>query len=133
VIGSIGISCAGDRAYSYENLGLLERISAQIAPVIESLNLLEQVQSLAATVESTQDLVAIADLRGITSYINPAGLQMLGFTRTASGVGIPLTDFVSDEVVEIIRTSGLRQADDSGRWKSEISISPKGAEESIPV
>ncbi len=133
VIGLISVSSSDDHAYTAGNLGLLERVADQISPVIESLNLLERVQSLAATVERTLDLVAISDLEGITSYINPAGLQLLNIEDNSSGVNVDLTDFISPEVAEVIRTSGLGQAEIMGGWQTEISITPKDVDYSIPV
>jgi PAS domain-containing protein len=110
--------------YSAGDLRILERVSAQIAPVIESMHLLDRVQSLAVAVETTLDLVAITDLSGVASYINPAGIRMLGLDAETSGVGISLTDFVPDEIVGVLETSGLRQADVMGGWQSEISLTP---------
>ncbi|MEE8045276.1 MAG: ATP-binding protein, partial [Dehalococcoidia bacterium] len=51
----------------------------------------------------------------------------------ASGVGIQLMDFVSDDVVDVIQKIGLPQADQTGGWQAEISLTPEGAENSIPV
>jgi signal transduction histidine kinase len=133
VIGLISVSGVDDHAYTPANLSLLERVADQISPVIESLNLLERVQSLAATVERTLDLVAICDLEGVTSYINPAGLQLLNVEDNPSGLDVDLTDFISDEIADVIRTSGLSQAEIMGGWQSEISITPRDAENSIPV
>jgi len=64
--------------------------------LIKSLKLLEKVRSLAATVETTLDLVAMCDLEGISSYINPAGLRMLNLDEQSSGIGIDLTGFISE-------------------------------------
>ena len=133
VIGLITVSAKGERAYDPTNMILLERVSDQISPVIESLHLLEQVQTLAATVETTLDLVAITDLEGLASYINPAGLDMLNIDESETGVGISLKDFVSQETVEMIQKTGLRQAEKSGGWQTEISVTPRDSEQSIPV
>jgi signal transduction histidine kinase/GAF domain-containing protein len=133
VIGFIAVSSKDDNAYDESNLSLLERVSDQISAVIESMKLLDRVQSLAATVETTLDLVAISDLEGVTSYINPAGLQMLNIEEESSGVGVALTDFFTDEISEMIRTTALRQADVMGGWQAEISLMPRNAEKAIPV
>lgn len=133
VIGLIAVSASGDRAFAPEHLSLLERVSDQISPVIESLHLLERVQSLAAAVETTLDLFAITDLNGVTSYLNPAGIRMLGLEEGASGVGVDLRDFMSTEQAEIIVSVGLAQAAETGGWQAEISIAPRNAEGPVPV
>lgn len=133
VIGLISISASEDHAYDSATLSLLERVADQISPVIESLHLLDRVQSLAATVETTLDLVAIADLDGVTSYMNPAGLVMLNIEDNPRGVDVDLKSYVSDDIVEVISTSGLRQAEVVGGWQAEISVTPNGSESSIPV
>jgi len=68
------------------------------------LHLLDRVRSLAATIETTLDLVAICDLDGVASYINPAGLQMLDLEDSGSGAGISLTEFVADADTETVVT-----------------------------
>jgi signal transduction histidine kinase len=133
VIGFISVSSTDDDAYDESDLSLLERVSDQISAVIESIKLLDKVQSLAATVETTLDLVAISDLEGVTSYINPAGLQMLNIGDESTGVGVPLTEFISDEIAEMIRTTALRHAEVMGGWQAEISLMPRNAEKAIPV
>ncbi len=133
VIGFVSISAADESVYAESDLTLLERVADQISPVIESLRLLEKVQSLAATVETTLDLVAISDLRGVATYINPAGMKMLNIAERSSGAGVDLTDYISDDIAEIIRTSGLHQAEVMGGWQAEISLSPRDAENTIPV
>ena len=133
MIGLITVSATGDRAYDPTNLILLERVSDQISPVIESLRLLEQVQTLAATVETTLDLVAITDLEGVASYINPAGLNMLKLAEDETGIGTSLKQFMSAETVELIQNTGLRLAETSGGWQAEISVTPRNSEKSIPM
>lgn len=133
VIGLICVAARGDRAFAQEHLSLLERVSDQISPVIESLYLLERVQSLAAAVETTLDLFAITDLNGVTSYLNPAGIRMIGLEEGASGVGVDLRDFMSTEQAEIIISVGLAQAAETGGWQAEISITPRNAEGPVPV
>lgn len=133
VIGFISISATSGSAYDKNHLALLERVADQITPVIESMRLLDQVQSLAATVESTLDLVAIAELDGVARYINPAGKRMLNLDEASTGAGVALTNFVSDEVGEVILSSGIRQAEIIGGWQAEISLVPLNSEEPIPV
>jgi signal transduction histidine kinase len=133
VVGLLSTSAYGDNAYDSNDLELLARVADQIAPVIESLHLLDQVQSLAATVETTSDLVAITDLEGVSSYINPAGISMLNLEEGTSGTGVDLTEFLSEEIAGVIRTSGLRQAEVMGGWQAEISLSPRNTDTAIPV
>lgn len=133
VIGVLTVSASAENVYAQRHMSLLERVSDQISPVIESLNLQKRVQSLAAAVESTLDLFAITDLEGITSYLNPAGLRMLGLDEDDSGIGVNLKDFLSTETADAIRTVGLQQAANLGGWQSEISLTPTGADAPIPV
>ncbi|MCH8911351.1 MAG: GAF domain-containing protein [Chloroflexi bacterium] len=133
IVGLIAISARDDRAFTQDHLSTLERVSDQISPVIESLSLLNQVQSLAAAVETTLDLFAITDLQGVTSYLNPAGIRLIGLEEGASGVGVDLKDFMSPEQAEIVSSIGLAQASETGGWQTEISITPRNSERPIPV
>ncbi|MDP6666786.1 MAG: GAF domain-containing protein, partial [Dehalococcoidia bacterium] len=56
VIGAIAVSARSERAYTARDLSVVERVSDQVSPVIDSLRLLERVQGLEAIVESTADL-----------------------------------------------------------------------------
>lgn len=133
VMGIISLTAKGDSSYTRADLALLERVSAQISPVIESLNLLSRVQSLAAAVETTLDLVAITNLNGVTSYLNPAGRRILNLEDGASGIGVDLKSFMTQKEVDAIRDFGLPQAESSGGWQTEIQIRPNGSDEAIPV
>ena len=133
VIGILSVSSKVENAYDLRDLSLLDRVSDQISPVIESLNLMTRVQSLAATVETTLDLVAISNLEGIASYINPAGISMLALDANSTAPGVDLKEFIADEVVEVIRTTGLRQTEVMGGWQAEISLTPRNSQTSIPV
>ena len=133
VVGFISISSLEEGSYDKTHLALLERVADQISPVIESLRLLEKVRSLAATVETTLDLVAICDLQGISSYMNPAGLKMLNLGEQSSGIGVDLAGFIPEEIAHMIRTSGLRQADIMGGWQAEILLTPRNAIDSFPI
>ncbi len=133
IIGLISVSAKEDRAYDVSHLSLLERVSDQISPVIESMKLLDRVQSLAATVETTLDLVAIADLEGVTSYLNPAGVKMLNLDSETAASGVDLTSFMSNDVSEVIKTTGLHQAKVMGGWQAEISITPRDSLDAVPV
>ncbi|MCI0870641.1 MAG: GAF domain-containing protein [Chloroflexi bacterium] len=133
IVGLIAVSARDDRAFTQDHLSALERVSIQISPVIESFSLLNQVQSLAAAVETTLDLFAITDLQGVTSYLNPAGIRLIGLEEGASGVGVDLKDFMSPEQAEIVSSTGLAQASETGGWQTEISITPRNSERPIPV
>jgi len=58
---------------------------------------------------------------------------MLNLTENETGVGISLKEFISRETAEIIQTSGLQQAEKSGGWQTEMSLTPRNSERSIPV
>jgi signal transduction histidine kinase len=133
VTGLIAISARGDRTFSQEHLSLLEQVSDQISPVIESLSLLNRVQSLATAVETTLDLFAITDLNGVTSYLNPAGIRLIGLAPDDSGIGVDLREFMSEEQAEMITSIGLDQVPETEGWQTEISIVPKNSEMPIPV
>lgn len=132
-IGLISVSARDNRVFTRDQLSLLERVADQISPVIESITLLNRVQGLAAAVETTLDLVAITDLEGITSYLNPAGIQMLGLEEGASGAGVDLREFMSPEQAGIVDAVRLARASKTGSWQAEILINPRNSDRSVPV
>lgn len=83
--------------------------------------------------ETTLDLVAITDLNSVTTYLNPAGRQILNLDDDSSGIGVDLKNFMTEKEVDAILNFGLPQAESLGGWHTEIQIRPTGIDEPIPV
>jgi signal transduction histidine kinase len=58
---------------------------------------------------------------------------MLKLAEDETGIGTSLKQFMSAETVELIQNTGLRLAEKSGGWQTEISVTPRDSEQSIPV
>lgn len=82
----------------------------------------ETQQRLMAILESTPDLVGIADHRGGTLFINPAGRRLLGISQDEDLTGRPIGSYHPPEQVQIIIDEGLPAAMRDGSWIHETTF-----------
>lgn len=89
---------------------------------IEKENLLQDVQRLANIVEYHPDFIASLDLYGNITYINPAGLQMLGYDKNHKIGKMHLEQIQEISIVQEILKEGIQQALKQGTWTQESEI-----------
>jgi len=81
--------------------------------------------------ENTPDVIGMADPRGYATYINPAGVRLLGRDRAALE-GQPISVFHPHWAVEYILNDAVPTASAQGIWQGETALlAADGAE--IPV
>lgn len=87
---------------------------------------------LAAVLDATPDLVAIADLDGRVSYLNDAGRRLLGWTGDAGPQGSRLHDLFSEPVASYLLDEAFPAACRDGHWLGEIAMATSGSVEKVP-
>lgn len=80
--------------------------------------------NLAAILESTTDMVAIADLDGQTVYMNHAGTKMLGYTE-AEVVGLPIAAAHPEDTVDVVLHQAIPHAMEHTTWTGETKFRTK--------
>lgn len=90
--------------------------------ILDNKIALEQHNRLIAILESTPDLICIADIDGFLTYLNEAGYKMLGLTRDENINKIRLGDFHSAEDAKLIFTEGIPCAINQGLWEKETTF-----------
>lgn len=103
----------------------LRRLNEELGQHIEERT--AEVKRLAAIMEATTDLVALADLQGNVVYLNQSGRRFVGLTDDASLENASLTSFYPPEALEEMMTKYIPQAMQTGSWFGEnVILTPTG-------
>lgn len=82
--------------------------------------------------ESTTDLVLMADREGRTLYVNKAGRDMLGWTTEEATERIPMADIFPAWAFAIVSEQAMPKAYSGGSWSGETAVLTRSGRE-IPV
>ena len=79
---------------------------------------------LTAILESTPDLVSIADMEGRLVYMNRAGRKMLGIGELADLARYNIREFLDAANAHVVLTEGIPTAIRDGFWSGETELVP---------
>jgi len=108
---------------------IANRVLREWRLILDNKIALEQQNRLIAILESTPDLICIADIDGFLTYLNEAGYKMLGLSRDEKINKIRLGDFHTDEDAKLILTEGIPYAIKHGLWEKETTFISKSKKE----
>ncbi|MGG6239439.1 PAS domain S-box protein [Nodosilinea sp. AN01ver1] len=91
-----------------------------------------ELQTLAAVVENSTDLIGTASLSGTALYLNPAGRDLLGLGDAALA-GRSVTSFFKAEAVTQFEREGLPAVMAKGVWQGESLFCHSQTDEAIAV
>jgi PAS domain S-box-containing protein len=87
---------------------------------------------LIALLENSNDFVSLSDINGSVSYVNAAGLKMLGLDSLEEGKRSN-TEYVMPGEVDRVKFAVYRALTEKGRWTGEITYRHFKTGEAIPV
>ncbi len=93
----------------------------------------EQQRKLITLVDNSVDLMAIFTMRGKTSYINQAGLELLGLGSVSNALSIPVSDLQTAENLEILKSKIIPAVIRYGSWAGHVKLRNYTTGEKIPV
>ena len=97
-----------------------EHVFALLRDASGSQGLIEERDQLISLIENSSEAITVASPEGICSYMNPAGLEMLGLKRVEDIAGRPLWEFHAEadrrQVEEQVLPKVL-----AGRWRGELA------------
>lgn len=111
-----------------ENPVVLMGVSLDITE--EVVNRDEQ-ERLLLLIENINDFVSLSSPEGLVSYVNPAGLRMLGL-KNLQEAQRPNTDYLMPEDVELLRERINPELFAKGRWSGTVSYRHFETGERIP-
>ena len=115
-----------DEQNPYRFNGTLQDITAEVLAG-------EQRQKLLTLVDNSVDLMAILELNGKNSYINKAGMDILGIPAAADVTQIPIADFHTPEQLAFVESEILPNTMTKGRWAGQFAIRNGKTGEIIPL
>lgn len=92
----------------------------------------QEQQKLLALLENSRDFVSLSDEEGIVSYVNPAGLQLVGLDSLEEAKRSN-TDFLFPEVMGTIMQEINVAIAEKGQWSGELNYRHFKTGEPIPV
>ncbi len=105
----------------YENekpvrmLGTMLDITDQVLATQEQLKLM-------TLVANSVDLMSLLRMDGTNSYINEAGMKMLGFKDAEDVIKTPIANLHTPEDFEFVQTEVLPTVMSKGRWAGEMKV-----------
>jgi len=93
----------------------------------------EQQKKLITLVENGVDLMSILNLNGSNSYINAAGIKLLGFNSLAQAINTPISEFYSSEDYNLIKREVLPAVLRKGMWTGIMKVLNYSSREIFPV
>ena len=129
VYGVMIIEVPAGIAAGPEEKSLLREAAGDIAFALRGLDIdearkraEEELRTSRRALESSINAIALADLEGKLTYINPSFLKMWGFERREEAIGRPATDFweAEEKAREIMAALGRQ-----GTWMGELTAKKK--------
>jgi PAS domain S-box-containing protein len=101
--------------------GKASKFIGTVLDITESKILEEKQQQLIALIENSSDLIGIASLSGEITYVNGAGLKMIGVESREAARNVTYFNFMSEEDQQEPR-SIFQEIQQKGRWCGEIQL-----------
>jgi PAS domain S-box-containing protein len=117
----------------YADDGTLQTIEGFVSDVTERTRAAQEREKLARLVENSPDFVGYADLDGWPTYINRAGLQMVGLESLEAARGKHLLEFFPAEERAIMERTVIPAVLRDGHWEADTRWRRFDTGEPIPV
>ncbi|HWP35097.1 MAG TPA: GAF domain-containing protein [Thermodesulfobacteriota bacterium] len=146
VLGTLSLGSRTPRRFPPALIRLLEAIGSQLGLAVQKARLHEETHRahteraaaeeargrLAAVLEATPDLVAIADAAGRQIYMNRAGRLLLGYGEADDLSGTTMLDRRPEWARQLLETEGIPAARREGSWSGETAFLTRDGRE-VPV
>ncbi|MHB1273089.1 MAG: EAL domain-containing protein [Rhodanobacter sp.] len=128
----VGVALERTRLHGHLEQLVEERTAALTAEIAERKRIQEEQARLVAIIEATPDLVGTASPDGRFSYINQAGLGMLGFENIDALATQRIKDCHPDWAGKLVLEEGIPHAISHGTWCRETAFLRRDGSE-VPV
>ncbi|MFC1996347.1 GAF domain-containing protein [Chloroflexota bacterium] len=115
--------------YSNQEVGIYEAISSLVTPVVQSHRLFVKIQDALNEAETFRQLaeasgqgIGIGSIDGISSYVNPRLLEMLGFSHASDLIGKPFAPLYPPEHWHKFENKIMPQLMLTGNWVGELAL-----------
>lgn len=94
---------------------------------------IEEQLKLVALVNNSVDLMSILELDGKNSYVNPAGMDMLGFESYEHVLSTPIAHLHTPDDIEFVQQLVLPAIMNEGKWSGQMNVRHLRTGEIFPV
>ncbi|WP_234733924.1 PAS domain S-box protein [Tellurirhabdus bombi] len=92
-----------------------------------------EIPLLRTLVDGSADLMSILELDGVNSYLNQAGMELLGFDTKEQVLKFPISQLHTPEDFEFVRTKVIPIVLEKGRWEGQMNVRHLKSGEVFPV
>jgi PAS domain S-box-containing protein len=115
VLGVLDVQSDQVGRFTQQDVDIQTTLAAQVAAALENARLFGEQRRLTAILENSPYFIGIADREGRALYINPAGLETLGYPEDYDVTQLSIPDMQPQGTYE----DGLQAAMESGLWTGE--------------
>ena len=117
----------------YGDDGVAARIIGTLLDITEQRKAMEEQRKLITLVDNSVDLMSILSLDGVYSYINKAGINMLGFDDAAHVSRVPISELHDAAHFAQVERDILPGVMGKGRWEGIMLVRHLKSGEIFPV
>jgi two-component system, cell cycle sensor histidine kinase and response regulator CckA len=114
----VHVHYAPHRSHTGEVLGYF----ALVEDVTERKRAEAEHEKLAVLIEHSADFIAMADLEGRLTYMNPGACRMIGFDDSRNPNELKFTDYVPEEWAAFFHNTVIATARERGLWEGEMQL-----------
>jgi len=117
----------------YDEDGKATRILGILLDITDQRISREEQRKLIALVDNSVDLMSILTLNGTNSYINKAGMELLGFKTEAEVITTPVANLHTPQDLQFVQTEVLPNVMTKGQWAGVMNVKHLQSGEVFPV
>ena len=121
-LGAINLASRKKDAFTNVDINFLRQMVNLVAATIESYQLGERSRLLADIVEHHPDFIGIGELDGRVTYINPAGLHLLGLPENYNVRQMQLIDMYDEDSVAKLAEEAVPTLREEGVWSGNLYL-----------
>ena len=117
----------------YDTSGKAERILGTLLDITEQRNSKEEQRKLITLVDNSVDLMSILNMDGTNSYINQAGMDLLGFDSIEEVTSTPIAELHDPVDFKQVESEVLPTVMSTGHWAGTMLVRHLKTHEIFPV
>lgn len=122
-----------NKGKGYFDNGVPYRFVGTVQDVTEERHLRDEQQKLLRLVENSVELMSLLGTNNINSYVNKAGMELLGFDSMEQVLRTPISELHLKEDFEKVASDVITSLQEKGRWSGQMNVKHLKSGEIIPV